>query len=133
MPTLVNGMKQTTSQEEDDYQDAIAESLELDKKERARNELELAQVDNAIEETSAQNAVIAEQDRKDILMMKFFVRIGLKVRPVDNDGNCFFRAVAIDLNTSKKDDDGATSRGVAESKPDHAMLREGTIDWAMFH
>ena len=48
MPHLVPGMKQTTSQEENNYQDAIAESLELDKKERAQNDLESAQVDNAI-------------------------------------------------------------------------------------
>ena len=129
MPSLVPGMKQTTSQEEDNYQDAIAESLELDKKERAQNDLESAQVANAIKETSAQNAVMADQDQKDFFMREFCVRIGLKIRPCDADGNCFFRAIAFDLNMSKKDDDGPTSREVAKANPDHAMLRERTIDW----
>ena len=61
-------------------------------------------------------------------MKDILINLLLKIRPVEDDGNCFFRAVAMDLNTSEKGDDGATSRLVAEDQPDHVMLRGQTID-----
>ena len=51
MPTLVNGMEQTTGQELDDVQRAIEASLALEKYEQAQKEVEMAQVDHAINET----------------------------------------------------------------------------------
>ena len=129
MPKLVYGMTQTTEQEESDVQRVMEASIAQEMDERAQKELEMAQFNHAIEETSAKAAIAAEQDRNDDAMIKILIGLKLKIRPVDNDGNCFFHAVAMDLKTSKKDDGGATSRLFDEAKPDHAMLRGRTIDW----
>ena len=129
MPKLVYGMTQTTEQEESDVQRVMEASIAQEMDERAQKELEMAQFTHAIEETSATAAIAAEQDRNDDAMIKILIGLKLKIRPVDNDGNCFFHAVAMDLKTSKKDDGGATSRLFDEAKPDHAMLRGRTIDW----
>ena len=129
MPKLVYGMTQTTEQEESDVQRVMEASIAQEMDERAQKELEMAQFTHAIEETSATAAIATEQDRNDDAMIKILIGLKLKIRPVDNDGNCFFHAVAMDLNTSEKDDGGATSRLFAEAKPDHAMLRGRTIDW----
>ena len=129
MPKLVYGMTQTTEQEESDVQRVMEASIAQEMDERAQKELEMAQFNHAIEETSATAAIAAEQDRNDDAMIKILIGLKLKIRPVDNDGNCFFHAVAMDLKTSKKDDGGATSRLFDEAKPDHAMLRGRTIDW----
>ena len=130
MPRLVNGMDQTTGQELDDVQRAIEASLAVEKDEQAQKKVEMAQVDHAIKETtSAQVEVAAEQDRNDNAMKDILNNLSLKIRPVADDGNCFFHAVAMDLNTGENGDDGATSRLVAKGQPNHAMLREQTIDW----
>ena len=129
MPKLVYGMTQTTEQEEGDVQRVMEASIAQEMDEQAQNELEMAQVTHAIEETSATAAIAAEQDRNDDAMIKILIGLKLKIRPVDDDGNCFFHAVDMDLKTSKKDDGGATSRLFDEAKPDHAMLRGRTIDW----
>ena len=129
MPKLVYGMTQTTEQEESDLQRVMEASIAQERDERAQKESEMAQFNHAIEETSATAAIAAEQDRNDDAMIKILIGLKLKIRPVDNDGNCFFHAVAMDLNTSEKDDGGATSRLFDEAKPDHAMLRGRTIDW----
>ena len=61
MPTLVNGMDQTTGQEEEDVQRAIEASLEVEKDEQAQNEVEMAQVDHAIKEN--QHKLKSQQNR----------------------------------------------------------------------
>ena len=129
MPKLVYGMTQTTEQEESDVQRVMEASIAQEMDEQAQNELEMAQVTHAIEETSATAAIAAEQDRNDNAMIKILTDLKLKIRPVDDDGNCFFHAVDMDLKTSKKDDGGATSGLFDGAKPDHAMLRGRTIDW----
>ena len=129
MPKLVYGMTQTTEQEEGDVQRVMEASIAQEMDEQAQNELEMAQVTHAIEETLATAAIAAEQDRNDNAMIKILTDLKLKIRPVDDDGNCFFHAVDMDLKTSKKDDGGATSGLFDGAKPDHAMLRGRTIDW----
>ena len=129
MPKLVYGMTQTTEQEESDVQRVMEASIAQEMDERAQKELEMAQFNHAIEETSATAAIAAEQDRNDDAMIKILIGLKLKIRPVDDDGNCFFHAVDMDLKTSKKDDGGATSGLFDGAKPDHAMLRGRTIDW----
>ena len=129
MPKLVYGMTQTTEQEESDVQRVMEASIAQEMDERAQKELEMAQFTHAIEETSATAAIAAEQDRNDNAMIKILTDLKLKIRPVDDDGNCFFHAVDMDLKTSKKDDGGATSGLFDGAKPDHAMLRGRTIDW----
>ena len=94
MPKLVYGMTQTTEQEESDLQRVMEASIAQERDERAQKESEMAQFNHAIEETSATAAIAAEQDRNDDAMIKILIGLKLKIRPVDDDGNCCFHAVA---------------------------------------
>ena len=54
MPSLINGMEQTTGQESDDYQRAIEASLGVEKDVHSQNEVEKAGYKHAMKESSAQ-------------------------------------------------------------------------------
>ena len=79
MPTLVNGMEQTTGQELDDFQRAIEASLAVENDVQAQNEVERADFDHAIKESSAQIEATAEQERNDNSMKG--ILIGLPRSP----------------------------------------------------